>query len=66
MADAKGHAGVAGIWHRLQRMGKPLLVGLSSFAVGFGVTIYWVSTWLWIWRVRRKRRARRSAPTRVM
>lgn len=58
--------GLAGIWHRVQRMGKPLLVGLSSFAVGFGTAVYWISTWLWIWRVRSKRRARMLAPKRLM
>jgi uncharacterized protein len=60
------HTGFSAIWHRLQRMGKPLLVGLGSFAIGFGVAIYWISTWVWIWQVRRKRRARRQGPKRVM
>lgn len=53
-------------WHRVQSMGKPLLIGLASFAIGFGLLVYALSTWVWIWRVKRKRRLRRSPPKRVM
>lgn len=53
-------------WQRIQNMGKPLLIGLASFAVGFGALVYALSTWVWIWRVKRKRRLRRTPPTRIM
>lgn len=54
------------LWQRLSGMGKPLLVGLLSFAVGFGALVYALTTWIWIWRIRAKRRRRRLAPKRVM
>ncbi len=54
-------ASVDSTWQRIKSLGKPLIIGLATFAVGFGLLIYALSTWIWIWRVRRKRRLRRKA-----
>ena len=62
-ADGEPHPG---LWARMSNMGKPLLVGLVSFAVGFGGLVYALTTWVWIWRIRRKRRLRLQGPKRVM
>lgn len=67
LPDHSGHAsGHGNLWQRISGMGKPLLVGLISFAIGFGALVYALTTWIWIWRIRRKRRMRLEGPKRVM
>ncbi|MDZ7858233.1 DUF2062 domain-containing protein [Sphaerotilus sp.] len=50
--------GLAGTWDRITGVGKPLLLGLSIFACGFGLLVYLVVGWVWQWRVYAKRRRR--------
>ncbi len=44
--------------HRLGRVGKPLLLGLLLFAVGFGVAVYGLVHGIWRLQVAIKRRQR--------
>ncbi|TVO59031.1 DUF2062 domain-containing protein [Denitromonas halophila] len=46
----------AGIWERLQAMGKPLMIGLSILASLIGLTTYAVITLVWRWRTLARRR----------
>ena len=47
---------------RLGQVGKPLLLGLGMFAIGFGLLVYALVHLVWVWRVRMKRRQRRRLP----
>lgn len=53
----------AGLWQRVARVGKPLLVGLVLFACGFGLASYLLINGVWHLRVRLKRwqRLRRAS-----
>ena len=42
-------------------VGKPLLLGLSIFAVGMGLLSYFLASWIWSLRVRRRRKRRLAA-----
>jgi uncharacterized protein len=55
------------VWNRIADVGKPLVLGLSLFAAGFGVLSYLLVSWLWALRVRRRRqlRLRQQAATRA-
>ncbi|MEZ5627010.1 MAG: DUF2062 domain-containing protein [Rhodocyclaceae bacterium] len=46
----------AGIWQRLQAMGKPLMIGLAILASLIGLTTYLVITLVWRWRTLARRR----------
>jgi len=58
-------AWIAALPSRLAAVGRPLLVGLLVFAVGFSVISYLTVNWLWILCVRIKRRRRLSAAAAV-
>lgn len=47
-----------GVLARLRAVGKPLMLGLAVLAVTCSLTAYYVVSWLWIRRVRWKRRRR--------
>ncbi|MDD4882355.1 MAG: DUF2062 domain-containing protein [Gallionellaceae bacterium] len=47
-----------GIWSRLTRLGKPLLLGLSILASVTGLLTYAVITLVWRWQILAKRRRR--------
>lgn len=47
--------------HRLGRVGKPLLLGLALFAVGFGLAVYALVHAIWRLQVAIKRRQRRRS-----
>ena len=53
-------------WRSLAGVGKPLIVGLSMFAVAAGVGVYLLVTWAWWARTRwqRWRRLRARTPPR--
>ena len=54
-------------WHQITGVGKPLMLGLVSFAVGGGLLVYTLISLFWVLRVRRKRRQRlREPPRRVI
>lgn len=59
-------ASEAGWWQRLTGVGKPLLVGLSLFAVAAGLLSYAVISGLWrlrtAWRWRQRRLSSRTPP----
>lgn len=63
-AQAQAHAALQpeaarpGVLARLQAVGKPLMLGLAVLAVTCSVTAYYVVSWLWIRRVRWRRRRR--------
>lgn len=44
---------------RLASVGKPLVLGLAVMATTVGLSTYYLVSWFWVFRVRRKRRARR-------
>ncbi len=46
----------AGIWERLQAMGKPLMIGLAMLATLIGLLTYGVITLVWRWRTLARRR----------
>lgn len=48
---------------RVVGVGRPLLLGLALMACSVGLLTYLVVSWIWVWRVRSKRRGRlRQAP----
>lgn len=51
----------AGLWQRIQALGKPLIVGLALFAVAGGLLAYAAVSLLWWLHVRLKRRKRKAA-----
>lgn len=53
--------GEATLLQRITAVGKPLMVGLVITAVSMGLTIYWVITMIWRWRVTTKRHNRQVA-----
>lgn len=65
----KPHADTAGnwlqrTWASLQRVGKPLVLGLAIFACGFGLLVYALVHLVWRARVRFKRWRRMRAAAR--
>lgn len=50
---------------QLKAIGKPLLLGLSIFAVGMGLLSYVLASWIWALRVRRRRKRRLAARGKV-
>lgn len=54
-------------WRQVTGVGKPLMAGLVTFAVGGGLLVYALISLFWVLRVRRKRRLRlREPPHRVV
>lgn len=49
---------------RVAAVGKPLLLGLSIFAVSMGLLSYVVASWIWALRVRLRRKRRLAARPR--
>ncbi|WBY02623.1 DUF2062 domain-containing protein [Ramlibacter tataouinensis] len=49
---------------RVKAVGKPLLLGLSIFAVSMGLLSYVLASWIWALRVRLRRKRRLAARTR--
>ena len=49
-------------WHGMTRLGKPLIVGLTLFACGFGLAVYLFISFVWHARVRWKRWRRLNRP----
>ena len=52
-----------GWWDRITGVGKPLLLGLTVFACGFGALVYLGVGWIWRWRVLSRRHRRLSGPS---
>lgn len=61
--DAGGHW-LRRTWASLQRVGKPLVLGLAIFACGFGVLVYALVHLVWRAQVRFKRWRRTRAAVR--
>jgi uncharacterized protein (DUF2062 family) len=49
------------LWTYVSGVGKPLVLGLSLFAVAGFVLVYVAVNWFWIWRVRRRWKLRKRA-----
>lgn len=56
VASAAPPAGDITLWARIAGLGRPLLVGLATLAVGTGLATYLLINLLWIWRIRSRRR----------
>lgn len=55
----QGASWLARIWHQIAGVGKPLLLGLVLFAVGFGLVVWLLVHLIWRLHVQLKRRRRR-------